>query len=64
MAGEYFSIRKNNDGEYWWRLIDTNGKQIGWSGETYVHKQHAINMAGQVRALPVTTPIRDDTGEA
>jgi hypothetical protein len=36
---------------------------IGTSGETYVEKRHAINMAGVVRSLASTTPIYDKTGE-
>jgi uncharacterized protein YegP (UPF0339 family) len=66
MAGEFFRIQKSDTNQaqpYWWQLIDSNGKQIGWSGETYTSKQHAINMAGQVRALATTTPIYDSTGE-
>jgi uncharacterized protein YegP (UPF0339 family) len=64
MGGEYFEIRKSDQNyQYWWRLIDSNGKQIGTAGETYVNKQHAINMAGQVRALSNQTPIYDRTGE-
>jgi uncharacterized protein YegP (UPF0339 family) len=64
VAGEIFRIRKSDkNGQYWWQLLDSNGKQIGWSGETYLSKQHTINMAGQVRSLPVTTPIYDSTEE-
>jgi uncharacterized protein YegP (UPF0339 family) len=64
MAGEYFEIRKSDQNrQYWWRLIDSNHRQIGTSGETYVNKQHAINMADQVRSLASTTPIYDKTGE-
>jgi uncharacterized protein YegP (UPF0339 family) len=64
MAGEYFRIRKSDqNGQYWWQLLDSNGKQIGWPGETYWSKQHAINMAAQVRDLSSATPIYDSTGE-
>jgi uncharacterized protein YegP (UPF0339 family) len=63
MAGEHFEIRKNSSGEYWWRLVASNGERIGWSGETYKSKQHTIRMAEQVRALSPSTPINDETGE-
>ena len=64
MAGEYFEIHKSDkNNQYWWRLHSANGQIIGTSGETYVEKRHAINMAGVVRSLASTTPIYDKTGE-
>jgi uncharacterized protein YegP (UPF0339 family) len=64
MGNEYFEIHKNDKGEYWWRLRAGNHEIIGTSAETYVNKQHAINMAGQVRSLSSSTPIYDKTGES
>jgi uncharacterized protein YegP (UPF0339 family) len=64
MAGESFEIHKSGrKNQYWWRIVDSNKRQFGWSGETYVNKQHTINMADQVRRLPPDTPIRDYTGD-
>jgi uncharacterized protein YegP (UPF0339 family) len=63
MAGEYFEIDKADNGQYYWRLRAANHERIGWSGETYVRKQHAINMADQVRKLAADTKIYDVTGE-
>jgi uncharacterized protein YegP (UPF0339 family) len=62
VANEYFEIHKTDKGQYWWRLLSANHQIIGTSAETYVHKQHAIDMAGVVRSLASNTPIYDKTG--
>jgi uncharacterized protein YegP (UPF0339 family) len=60
MAGEYFHILKSDkNGQYWWQLRAANHQVIGTSAETYVNKQHAIDMAGVVRSLTSATPIYD-----
>jgi len=63
MAGEGFQIVKAQNGQYFWRLRAGNGQIIGNAAETYTSKQHAINMADQVRKLSPATPIHDATGE-
>ena len=64
MAGEYFEIHKSpKNGQYSWWLLAVDRNIIGTSGETYVQKQHAIDMAGVVRSLASDTTIHDETGE-
>ena len=63
MAGEYFEIVKATNRQYFWRLRSANHRIIGNAADTYINKQHAIDMAHVVRSLSVRTPIYDRTGE-
>jgi uncharacterized protein len=61
MAAE-FEIRKNDKGQYWWRLQGNNNEILGVS-ETFTSKASAKNGAEAVKRVAPTAPISDRTGE-
>lgn len=55
-----FEIRDAVNGQYYWRIVASNGQVLATS-ETYVAKQSAINAASSVKTNAGTAPIYDYT---
>jgi uncharacterized protein YegP (UPF0339 family) len=54
-----FVIYRDNAGEYRWRLVDTNGRTVGDSGEGYQTRDGAHRAVANVKALGPIAPIKD-----
>lgn len=61
MAAE-FEIKKNPNGQYWWRL-QGNNNEILCASETYPTKAAAKNGAEAAKRVAPAAPISDRTGE-
>lgn len=56
----HFEIFRDRAGEYRWRLVAANGREVSWS-EGYITKQGAIDSVNWVKTWAITAPIRDLT---
>jgi len=53
-----FEIRRASGGQYYWRIVASNGQVLATS-ETYYNKADAQHAAELVRSSSVTAPIYD-----
>ena len=58
----YFTIRKNDQGKYWWRAVGDNNKIMATS-ELMERKASCENAIAVIKAEAKDAPIIDHTGE-
>ncbi|WP_374440870.1 YegP family protein [Stella sp.] len=54
----HFEIYRDTGGEWRWRLVAANGKQIANGGEGYVNRADCENGIRLVKGTNADTPIR------
>lgn len=55
-----FEIRRASGGQYYWRIVATNGQVLATS-ETYYNKQDARSAAESVKRSAADAPVNDQT---
>ena len=56
-----YELRNDVNGQYYWRSIASNGKQIGRSSESYVRKADAVHSIELQKAMGSGTQVFDHT---
>lgn len=53
----YFDLYKDSAGQWRWRLVASNGKTVGDSGESYTSKANAENGITLLKQGAATAPV-------
>ena len=59
----YFTIRKNSNGKYWWRIVSDGNNEILAASELLDKKSECKHAIQIVQSEASNAPVYDKTGE-
>lgn len=63
MAGENFTVYKDQTGQWRWRFVAANNRILADSAESYHNRMDAVHAIGIIKTAGATAPAYDITAQ-